>query len=74
MCLRDISPLALQKYILGFKMAEPDSVAKQELANKGIARCLSRELVDKIRDEMSSILGSTVKYGFLAKILLRGCI
>jgi len=39
--LRDISPLALQKYILGFKIAEPDKMAERKSANGGIARCLS---------------------------------
>lgn len=67
LCLRDISPLALQKYILEFRIAEPDRMAERKPANVGIARCLSRESVDKIRDVMSSILGSAVKYGFLIK-------
>jgi integrase len=66
-CLRDISPLALQKYILGFEIAEPDKMAERKPANGGIAKCLARESVDKIRDVMSSILGSAVKYGFLVK-------
>jgi integrase len=66
-CLREISPLALQKYILEFRIAEPDEMAERKPANRGIARCLSRESVDKIRDVMSSILGSAVKYGFLIK-------
>ncbi len=66
-CLRDITPLALQKYILGFEIAEPDKLAERKLANEGLARCLSRESVDKIRDVMSSILGAAVKYGFLVK-------
>jgi len=65
--LRDITPLVLQKYILGFEIAEPDKLAERKLLNGGLARCLSRESVDKIRDVMSSILGSAVKYGFLVK-------
>ena len=36
-------------------------------ANEGNPRDLSRESVDKIRDVLSSILGSAVKYGFLVK-------
>ena len=67
LCLRDISPLALQKYILEFKITEPDKMAEKKPANGGIPRCLSRESVDKIRDVMSSVLGSAVKYGFLIK-------
>lgn len=66
-CLRDISSLVLQKYILGFTIAEPDEMADRKSGNGGIANCLSRESVDKIRDVMSSILGSAVKYGFLVK-------
>jgi len=34
---------------------------------------LSHESRDKIRDVLSSILGSAVQYGLLVKILLRGC-
>ena len=64
-CLRDVTPLVLQKYILGFKIAESDKPAERK--SGGIAGCLSRESVDKIRDVLSSILGSAVKYGFLVK-------
>jgi integrase len=42
-------------------------MAERKAANGGIASGLSRESVDKIRDVMSSILGSAVKYGFLVK-------
>ncbi len=60
LCLRDLTPLTLQKYILGFEISEPGS------AERGVKH-LSRESVDKIRDVLSSILGSAVKYGFLVK-------
>ncbi len=56
--IRDISALSVQRYILGFKIAPPGVKVEGEL---------SREGVDKIRDVMSSILGSAVKYGFLVK-------
>jgi integrase len=65
-CLRDITPLALQKYILGFKISEADGLAERK-PGRGVEKCLSRESVDKIRDVLSSILGSAVKYGFLVK-------
>ena len=64
-CLRDITPFALQKYILGFEVTEPDKLAERKSLR--IAKCLSRESVDKIRDVLSSILVSAVKYGFLVK-------
>ena len=61
--LRDLTPLALQKYILGFKIKESGEHPRGD----GDDKRLSRESVDKIRDVLSSILGSAVKYGFLVK-------
>jgi integrase len=63
-CLRDMTPLTLQKYISGFEVqgreeAEPGGESK--VARKK----LSRESIDKTRDVLSSILGSAVKYGYL---------
>ncbi len=67
MCLRDITPLTLQKYILGFQIKEPEKREHQNPQDGGAGKWLSRESVDKIRDVLSSILGSAVKYGFLVK-------
>jgi integrase len=50
LCLRDLTPLAVQKFLTG--------MAKSEL---------SHESRDKIRDVLSSILGSAVEYGLLVK-------
>ena len=50
LCLRDLTPLGLQRYF-------------SEMA--GIK--LAHESKDKIRDVLSSILGSAVKYGYLVK-------
>jgi integrase len=57
----------LQKYILGFTIQEPTERRDGKRASTSTAQCLSRESVDKIRDVMSSILGSAVKYGYLVK-------
>src|ERR1700730_17978903 len=65
-CLRDLTGLTLQKYILGFQITEPDS-KHQKPRDCGPTTQLSRESVDKIRDVLSSILGSAVKHGFLVK-------
>jgi integrase len=54
-CLRDLSPLTLQRYFSG--------MAKSELAH---------ESIDKIRDVLSSILGSAVQYGLLVKNPVEG--
>jgi integrase len=67
MCLRDITPLTLQKYILGFQIKEPEKREHQNRQDGCAGQSLSRESVDKIRDVLSSILGSAVKYGFLVK-------
>jgi len=63
LCLRDLTPVALQRYISGFEVKgsgegiDQDSVVKRPR--------LSRESVDKIRDVLSGILGAAVKYGYL---------
>jgi integrase len=67
MCLRDITPLTLQKYILGFQIREPEKREHQNPQDGCAGKWLSRESVDKIRDVLSSILGAAVKYGFLVK-------
>jgi len=64
LCLRDLTPLTLQKYISGFQIqGREDPKAEPELS--GTKKRLSRESVDKIRDVLSGILGSAVKYGYL---------
>ena len=50
MCLRDVTPLTVQRYVSG-------------MANWK----LSQESKDKLRDVLSSILGSAVEYGLLVK-------
>src|SRR5215831_18215350 len=50
MCLRDITPLTVQRYVSGMAGWQ-----------------LSQESKDKVRDVLSSILGSSVKYGLLVK-------
>ena len=54
-CLRDLTPLVLQKYLSG--LAKTD---------------LSHESRDKIRDVLSSILGSAVKFSLLVKNPVEG--
>ena len=49
-CLRDLTPLAIQKYFSG--MADSK---------------LEHESIDKIRDVLSSVLGSAMKYGLLVR-------
>jgi integrase len=49
-CLRDITPLTVQRYVSGMAGWK-----------------LSQESKDKVRDVLSSILGSAVKYGLLVK-------
>jgi integrase len=66
LCLRDLTPLTLQKYISGFQISEPSDIKQRNPEPHGGAkRRLGRESVDKIRDVLSSVLGSAVKYGFL---------
>jgi integrase len=55
MCLRDITPLTVQRYVSG--MAEWK---------------LAQESKDKVRDVLSSILGSAVQYGLLVKNPVEG--
>jgi integrase len=55
MCLRDITPLTVQRYVSGMAGWK-----------------LSQESKDKVRDVLSSILGSAVKYGLLVKNPLDG--
>ena len=64
LCLRDLTPLSLQKYISGFRIEEPSARQKSPEKN-GPRQELARESVDKIRDVLSSVLGSAVKYGYL---------
>lgn len=63
MCLRDLTPLTLQKYMSGFQIraGEEQGSAGQESAKKQS----SRESIDKIRDVLSSVLGSAMKYGYI---------
>ena len=72
-CLRDVTPFARQKYVLGFRISEPAERREGKPSSKGNTRCMYRESVDKIRDVMSSILGSAVKYGSSSRIRLRAC-
>jgi integrase len=65
LCLRELTPLTLQKYISGFEIREPEDTKQKSPERKGADRRLGRESVDKIRDVLSSILGSAVKYGYL---------
>jgi integrase len=64
MCLRDLTPLTLQKYISGFRIEEP-SARQKSPERSGPRQELARESVDKIRDVLSSVLGSAMKYGYL---------
>jgi integrase len=64
-CLRELTPLALQKYISGFQMKLPKEAKYENPKNEEAGKSLSRESIDKIRDVLSSVLGSAVKYGYL---------
>jgi integrase len=55
MCLRDITPLTVQRYV--------SSMAEWALA---------QESKDKVRDVLSSMLGSAVRYGLLVKNPVEG--
>jgi integrase len=66
-CLRDMTELTLQKYILGFPITETVDGEQQNASDRRAAKQLSRESVDKIRDVLSAVLGAAVKYGFLVK-------
>jgi integrase len=61
-CLREMTSLALQKYISGFQFQSRENGAPGEEPGNNK---LSRESIDKTRDVLSSILGSAVKYGYL---------
>jgi hypothetical protein len=50
LCLRQVTPLALQRYISGFRIQRPEE--KPEAAGP---RRLSRESIDKIRDVLSLV-------------------
>jgi integrase len=54
-CLRDVTPLAVQRYLSG-------------TATSGLAH----ESQDKIRDVLSSVLGSAMQYGLLVKNPVEG--
>jgi hypothetical protein len=62
-CLRDLTPLTLQKYISGFQIKGQQELHAEKSENGKAPLC--RESVDKIRDVLSSILQSAVKYGYL---------
>jgi len=55
LCLRDLTPLTLQRYFSGLSTST-----------------LAHESKDKIRDVLSSILGSAVQYGLLVKNPVEG--
>lgn len=65
LCLRDLTPLTLQKYLSGFEIREPQDNKQENPEPPSKKKRLSRESVDKVRDVLSSVLGSAVKYGFL---------
>ena len=72
-CLRELTNLNLQKYILGFPIE--DAVKDRSGGRAGdVGKRFSWEAVDKIRDVLSSILGSAVKHGFLVKNPAEGVI
>lgn len=48
MCLRDITPLRVQTFVLAFRIEEPNS--QPHLSEGKRMKALSRESVDKIRD------------------------
>jgi integrase len=57
LCLRDLTPLTVQKYF----------------SSMGDSK-LSHESQDKVRDVLSSVLGSAVKYGYLVSNPMQGVI
>jgi integrase len=65
LCLRDLTPLTLKKYISGFRIKEPEENKQQNPKKSGAQLQLARESVDKIRDVLSSVLGSAVKFGYI---------
>ena len=64
LCLRDLTPLTLQKYISGFEIREPEDTKQKNPEPEGEEASRAR-ILNKIRDVLSSVLGSAVKYGFL---------
>jgi len=64
LCLRDLTALRLQKYISGFPIRGREGDFPDGNSD-GTRKELSRDSVKKIRDVLSSILGSAVKYGYL---------
>jgi len=70
-CLRDLTKLTLQKYILGFKLGSGEE-PRGNVGSDATRRPLSRESVDKIRDVLSSIFASAVKYGYLSTNPMEG--
>lgn len=57
LCLRDLTPLSIQRYFSGLASSP-----------------LSRESKDKIRDVLSSVLTSAVRYGLLVKNPVEGIV
>lgn len=64
-CLRELTPVALQQYISGFKIKDSSGQKTEEAEKKGVTDALERASVVKIRVVLSSCLGSAVKYGYL---------
>ena len=63
--LRDLTPLTLQKYVSGFQIRGREESQGGKSEENGKRVLLARESVDKVRDVLSSILRSAVKYGYL---------
>ena len=63
--LRDLTPLTLQKYISGFQIRGREESQSEKSEENGNRASLASESVDKIRDVLSSILQSAIKYGYL---------
>jgi integrase len=72
LCLRQLTRLKLQTYISGFQIQgrEPDRAGAA--AGPTPKNQLSRESVDKIRDVLSGVLASAVKYGYLVTNPMEG--
>src|SRR5260370_18236690 len=64
LCLRDLTPLTLQKFISGFEMTGSEDGAPVGSEDGHSRKLLSREPVDKIRDVLSSILVAAVNQCF----------
>lgn len=72
LCLRQLTPLALQRCISNFRIQGFEEEKPAGAVSVADARRLSRESVDKIRDVLSAILGSAVKYGYLVTNPMEG--